>query len=204
MRTSTIGVVKPTGNQTYTASDILQTTPPSLTNPTYLASPGVQIGPGVDLITKSAGSKPFSTNTYPTTLYYGLKGLLSAGTDGYMWPGTQAIQKVGGNGVFPDPSLPAAFYKVQQPAILSGMSIALSVGPGTGNNTVFQVYRTPVGGSITAVTLFTLTFTGTDISKNYYNSSQDFAAGDLLHIGITYTGGNGNTTTDISLQLDMF
>jgi len=49
-----------------------------------------------------------------------------------------------------------------------------------------------------------LTFTGATINQSYYNSSQDFVAGDLLHFGVTYTGGNRNTTTDITVQLDVF
>jgi hypothetical protein len=53
------------------------------------------------LVTKTAGSKGFSSYVYPTTVYYGLKGNLSSGTSaGFLWPGTQAVSA----GVFPDPS----------------------------------------------------------------------------------------------------
>jgi hypothetical protein len=65
LRSTTIGTVLPSVGQTYTASDILQTNPSTLPNPTYLASAGIQIGPGVDLVTKSAGQGPFSIYTLP-------------------------------------------------------------------------------------------------------------------------------------------
>jgi len=41
-------------------------------------------------------------------------------------------------------------------------------------------------------------------SVSYYNSSYDLAAGDRIHVGITYSGDNANTTHDLSIQLDMF
>jgi hypothetical protein len=93
-------VASPGTIQRYSASDILQTTPATITNPGYLASAGIQIGPGTDLVTKTAGSKGFSTFVYPTIIYFGLKGSLSSATSGWLWPGTQAAT----SGVFPDPS----------------------------------------------------------------------------------------------------
>ena len=70
MRATTIGTVTPITGQLYTASDILQTNPAIITNPTYLSSAGIQLGPGTDLINKTAGGKGFSTYTYLTNLYY--------------------------------------------------------------------------------------------------------------------------------------
>jgi hypothetical protein len=99
--TTTPSYVGPTGTiQAYTASDILQSTPAGILNPAYLASPGIQVGPGTDLVTKTAGGKGFSNYIYPTTIYYGLKGDLSSGTNGWLWPGTQAVTA----NSFPDPS----------------------------------------------------------------------------------------------------
>ena len=69
IRSTTVGVTYPTNTQSYTASDILQSTPSIINDPTYLGSPGIQIGPGSDLVTKSAGGKGFSTYTYPITIY---------------------------------------------------------------------------------------------------------------------------------------
>jgi hypothetical protein len=208
LRTSTIGCVYPLSSQSYSASDILQTTPPSLTDPTYLASPGIQIGPGVDLVTKSAGNLPFSTYIYPTIIYYGLKGLIKTWSGGgtalqkaYLWPGTQAVQ----NTVFPDPSTPAAFFRIQQPALLSGMTATLSVAPSGANTVVLTVYYTPLTGTITS-TVFSVTLSGSvsPVTNRFYNSSLRLNTGDLLHLEIYYTGGNVNTAADLSCQIDLF
>jgi hypothetical protein len=140
LRSTTVGITFPTGTQAYTASDILQTTPASITDPTYLASAGIQVGPGTDLVTKSAGTKGFSTYIYPTTVYYGLRGnITSAGSGGYLWPGTQTVSA----GQYPDTGLPAAYYRIQQPALLSGMSASLNIAPGGTNTLTLSVYYTP-------------------------------------------------------------
>jgi len=38
----------------------------------------------------------------------------------------------------------------------------------------------------------------------YDDYTQDLAAGDKIHVGITFSGGNQNTTHDLTIQLDMF
>jgi hypothetical protein len=101
LRSTSIGSKTPIIGDSYSSSDILQTTPSITTDPGYLASPGIQIGPGTDLLTKTAGSKGFSTFNYPTTIYYGLRGDISTGVPGWLWPGTQAVTA---GGVFPDSS----------------------------------------------------------------------------------------------------
>ena len=200
LRATTIGSVIPTVGQSYTASDILQTRPTTITNPTYLASAGIQIGPGTDLVTKTAGSRGFSTFTYPTTVYYGLKGLVKdATTPAYLWPGTQKIA----NNEFPDPGIPAAYYRIQQPAILSGIWSSLSIAPGLTNSVTFLVRYTPVGGTITN-TVFTTTLTGSTTEASFYNGSLSLNAGDRIHLYMSYTGGNANEANDVSVQLDMF
>jgi hypothetical protein len=201
LRTTTVGCVYPSSLETYTASDILQTTPSSLVNPTYLLSPGIQIGPGVDLVSKSAGSKPFSTYIYPTTIYYGLKGLIKSATHaaGYLWPGTLTI-----NNGFPDVTLPPAFYRIQQPVLLSGISSSLNVAPGTGYSLTITVHYTPFGGSLITTSPFTVTFSNAETSKSFYDSSLRLNTGDLIHLYISYTGGNSNTAADATVQLDMF
>ena len=205
LRATTVGVKVPAVGEAYTASDILQTTPPTVADPTYLASPGIQLGPGVDLVTKTAGGKPFSSYVYPTIVYYGLRGNLRNGgsSNAYMWPGTQGVS----NNIFPDPTLnPAAFFRIQQPAILAGMSVYLGAAPGAGHATQFTARRTASGGTITDVSGFTLSFTGTESNKSYYNSSQTFGAGDLLHLYIQNISGSlfGNASADITVQLDLF
>ena len=204
MRSTSISSPGKKPGTVFTASDILQTRPASISSPSYLASPGIQIGPGVDLVTKTAGNKPFTTYNYPTVIYYGIKGNLKTSSNhstiGYLWPGTQAAT----NGAFPDPTLPAAFYKIQQPAILSGMSVYCNIGPGTGHTVTFQVYRTPKNGTMSAISGFEVILTDSQKSGFYYNSSYDFNEGDFIHLGVSYTGGNGDTTQDITVQLDMF
>jgi hypothetical protein len=198
LRSTTIGTVTPTGVQAYTASDILQTNPTTIIDPTYLASAGIQVGPGVDLVTKTAGGKGFSTYIYPSTLFYGLKGAVKNVADGYLWLGTQAVS----NNNFPDSSTPPAFYRIQQPTILSGLSAALATAPGTGHSIVVTVRYTPVGGTITD-TLLTVTFGATDTAKSFYNASQNLNSGDKLHVYLSGVTGN-NSATDFSLQLDLF
>ena len=204
IRSSSIGAPKQLNPQTFTSSDILQSHPSVITNPAYLASPGIQIGPGVDLVTKSAGGKPFTTYIYPTTLYYGLRGLIkdgaAPGVTGYLWPGTQAVSSS-----FPDITIPAAFYRVQQPLILSGINIHSNTSTSASGGTTFFVFRSPGGTGMTLLSDFTAGFTATQTNFSYYNSSHDFAAGDLIHVGVVQTGGgNNNTMGDITIQLDMF
>ena len=204
VRAGSIGATKATGSQTYTSSDILQTNPSTIIDPTYLTSAGIQIGPGTDLVTKSAGGSPFSTYVYPTVIYYGLKGNIkvgaAAGQDSYMWPGTQAVA----NNQFPDTGTPAAYYRIQQPAILSGFNVRMAILPTGADNVVFTVCRTPLAGSITPITAYTLTFTSSSTySQSYYNSTVNFATGDLIHVKVVYTG-NNNTAHDFSVQLDLF
>jgi azurin len=201
LRATTVGVTFASG-QAYTCSDILQTNPTTITNPSYLSSPGIQIGPGTDLVTKSAGGKGFSTYIYPTTIYYGLRGDLKNGTSGgYLWPGTM-IAAGGGHG-FPDTGTPQAYYRVQQPALISGLACGVSGVPGTGNTLTVLVRVTPVGGSITS-TVFTVTFGAADTDKTFYDASYRVNTGDKIHIQVSYTGGNDNAAHDLTVQVDMF
>ena len=198
LRATTSGVVYPAVGQTYTASDILQTTPPIITNPTYLVSAGIQVGPGTDLVTKSAGSKGFSSYIYPTTLFYGLKGnITSTPSGGYLWPGTQAASA----GVFPDPGLPAAYYRCQQPVLIAGLYCALNVAPGGATSVTWTVRVTPVGGAITD-TLFTVTLTGGLTTGTFYNSSYRCNTGDQIHVFVSYTG--ATAAHDMTVQVDLF
>ena len=206
LRSTTVGVVLPTGVQAYTASDILQTTPATILDPTYLATAGIQIGPGTDLVTKSAGGRGFSTYTYPTTIYYGLqgdikdgRGLIGSATPiAYLWPGTQQI----GNNTFPDITIPPAYYRMQQPVILSGLSIGLATAPGSGKNLTISLWYTPVGGSITS-TVFTVTISNLETSGSFYNGSLRLGAGDRLHALIEYSS-NTIAAHDLTVQVDTF
>ena len=202
LRSTTVGTVVPTSGQAYTASDILQTNPSTISDPTYLASPGIQIGPGTDLVTKSAGSKGFSTFLYPSTIYYGLRGDIKDATNGaYLWPGTQAIS----NNLFPDPGTTApAYYRVQQPLLISGISAGLNTAPGTGHSVTLLVKYTPIATGTVTDTVFTVTFGETDLVKNFYDGSLRLATGDRIHLYITYTGANANTAHDLTVQIDTY
>jgi hypothetical protein len=161
------------------------------------------------LVTKTAGGKGFSTYVYPTALFYGAMGTLNTsgnpgtGTPAYLWPGTVTIHSSGGQFIqYPDVSTPATYYRVQQPLILSGMSVACVVSPGTGHTTTLTVRKTPSGGSI-ADTVYSLVLSNATTSLTKYDASVNFAAGDYIHVRISYDAA-GNTTQDVSVQLDCF
>jgi hypothetical protein len=200
LRATTVGVVPPSAGHAYTASDILQTNPTTITNPTYLASAGIQIGPGTDLVTKSAGGKGFSTFIYPTTIYYGLKGdIKSASSGGYLWPGTQVV-----GASFPDTTSPPAYYRIQQPCLLSGLAAGLNSVAGTDNTVTILVRYTPIATGTVTDTSFTVTFGASDTVQTFYNASLRLTTGDRLHVQLTYTGNNNNTAHDLTVQLDTF
>ena len=199
LRTTTIGTVTPVAGNTYTASDILQTYPSTIINPAYLASAGIQIGPGTDLVTKTAGGKGFSTYVYPTTVFYGLKGDIKNVHDGYLWPGTQLVS----DNNFPDSTANPAFYSIQQPSILSGLYASLNTAPGNNHTLTLLVKYTPISTGIITNTIFTVTFGATDSVLSFYNGSLNLNRGDKIHIFLSGATG-ANNSTDLSLQLDLF
>ena len=200
MRSTTIGTVTPTVGQTYTASDILQTNPPTLPNPTYLASAGIQVGPGVDLVTKTAGGGPFSTYTYPLTIFYGCRGTISNTTAGYLWPGTLLFSN--STPKYPDAGTPVAQYRIQQPLIASGLSVNCGTAPGNGNSlTVTVCKNATTGAALSNPTSIAATISGTATSGGYWNSSVNFAVGDLLNVYFTT---NSNVLADVTIQVDTF
>ena len=201
LRTSTVGCVLPTGAQTYSASDILQTYPASLSNPTYLASPGIQIGPGTDLVTKTAGSAPFSTFNYPTTLFFGGLEAISNVISGYLVPGSIPFKSS-------SPKYPSEFprlsYRVQQPLIVSGFTCKVGVTPETGTSVTFTVCKNVPNGNTTPTgytTIFTLTLASGELTKSFYNGSVNFNSGDTIIVYMTTTSSH---LSDISLQVDCF
>ena len=199
MRATTVGTVAAVGENTYTSSDILQTNPATVTNPTYLASAGIQIGPGVDLVTKTAGGLPFSTYIYPTTLFYCARRTVANVAQGYLWPGTQAFE----NARYPDTTTPAARYRVQQPLIVSGLMASCSIGPGSGSNAVITVCKNPAtGAALSGATTLTVTLSGTAaVTETYYNASANFAAGDYISVHVAI---QGNALHDLVVQVDCF
>ena len=195
MRSTTVGFVKPTGTQGYNGSDILQTTPATILDPTYLISPGIQIGPGTDLVTKSAGGKGFSTYIYPATLFYGILGTTNNNRDGYIWPGT-----VTPTSTYPDQTNPTGRYRVQQPLILSGISANASAVSTAAGTDITVCKNAMTGTSLSNATIFTVNLNSGKLNNSFYNASVNFAAGDYINVHVSPTG----TITDLTVQLDLF
>jgi hypothetical protein len=168
----------------FTSSDILQ------------SSGSIELGPGVDLVNKTAGGQSFTTYVYPTTLYYACLGDLKNGpTAGYLGLGSVFAA----SGAYPN--VAALTYRVQQKAVLIGLLANLQTGPSGSETTVVTVYR---NGSAIPAGAFSVTFTGTDTQKSYAATSVNFAQNDTLSVYVTYSGNNANTSRDLTVQLDMF
>ena len=155
--------------------------------------------------TVSAGTVYYIRSVPPSTNYITISdtfgGPIKTITNGTVSPA------VTGNVVTVSSS--PAYYRAQQPAILSGMAASLSIGADSntvGATVTVEIYRTPSGSDlqfgICKLPLYTFTFTGTDLTKTYYSSSQKFSQGDRIHAYVSYTG--ATTAHDLTLQLDMF
>lgn len=178
-RSTTIG--SPVTAGSFTSSDILQT------------NGSIEMGPGTDLVNKTAGGKNFTTYVYPTTLFYAALGDLKTGpSTGYLALGSMFTQ----SGVYPSPT--SLVYRIQQKAVMIGLYATLTTAPGVGHSVTATVYK---NGSATA---FTITLSDTATSATYYATSVDFAQFDALAVYLTYTGGNANTAHDLVVQIDMF
>ena len=207
LRSTTVGAVGPTGVQQYVASDILQTSPTAIANPTYLASAGIQVGPGTDLVNKTAGGKGFSTYVYPTTLFYGILGTLGSGagrTSGWLWPGT-IINQSGYPDQGSNTSLYPAYYRAQQPFILAGLTATCSAN-GLSNITITAYKNATVTSGTYTPSNFagsmsvTLSNAGSN-TVSRYTTSLNFAAGDRLSVYVSTASSDWH---DVSVQLDCF
>jgi hypothetical protein len=183
-RTSSISGPSTAGG--YTGSDILQTSPG-----TGFINNGIQLGPGCDLINKTAGGKPFTTYVTPTTLEYGLNGNVAAAVH-YLWPGVQTAS-----------DNTQIFYRFQQKSICQGMSINMRTAPGVGHFVTITVLRSATGivGSGVA-TLMTATISGANKQGTQYTLSENFAQGEYLALQIS--GNAGNAAQDVVVELDLF
>jgi hypothetical protein len=171
----------------YTGSDILQTAPTI----GVITNKGIQLGPGVDLINKTAGGKPFTTYVTPTTLIYGLNGNVAAATH-YLWPGVQTAS-----------DNTQVFYRFQQKAIVQGMSINMRTAPGGVRTLTCTVLKSTTGvvGSGVATSM-TATVTGAALSAFQYGVSVDFAQGEYLALEIASVA--GTAAQDVVVELDIF
>lgn len=171
----------------YTGSDILQTAP----TVGVITNKGIQLGPGVDLVNKTAGGKPFTTYVTPTTLIYGLNGNVAAATH-YLWPGVQTAS-----------DNTQVFYRFQQKAIVQGLSINMRTAPGGVRTVTVTVLKSTTGvvGSGVA-TVMTATVTGAALSAFQYGVSVDFAQGEYLALEIASVA--GTAAQDVVVELDIF
>jgi hypothetical protein len=182
---ATVGTTALTFSQVRVGADVWQNAPQAaaLTN-------GVQIGPGTDLVTKTAAAHPFTSYVYPTTLIYALNGNIQNGTY-YLWPGVQAA---GDN--------TETFYRIQQRSICQGMSVNLRSAPGNVTVTV-TVLKSPSGLTGSGVpTPMTVTFTDGQLQAFNYTTSVDFAQGEYLALQVKASGGVNNA--DMVVELDLF
>ena len=181
-----VGATALTFAQRYFGGDVLQQSPQA-----GFGTNGIQIGPGTDLVNKTACSHPFTTYVTPTTLIYGINAQLSAG-ERYLWPGTMSS---GGDTT-------QIFYKFQQKSIVQGMQINMRTPPGVGHTATFTVYRSTTGVAGSGVpTQMEVIISGTNTSGTCYNTSVDFRQGEYIAVRAERTA---NGAEDIVVEVDVF
>jgi len=182
-----VGAVALTFVQRYAGGDILQNAPQA-----GFGTNGIQIGPGTDLITRTACNHPFTTFVTPTTLDYALNGSVNSAIR-YYWPGVQTSGDT-----------TQVFYRFQQKSIVQGMSINLRVAPGGGNAVVVTILKSTTGVVGSGVpTAMIATVSGASTSANNYIVSVDFAQGEYLAVqtdGIPAAG----AAADLVVEIDLF
>jgi len=187
-----VGAVALTFVQRYAGGDILQNAPQA-----GFGTNGIQIGPGTDLVTRTACAHAFTTYVTPTTLLYGINaGIASnaAGTVRYAWPGT--LTSTG--------DTTQVFYRLQQKSIVQGLFVNLRTAPGVGQSVVVTILRSSTGVAGSGVpTAMTATITGAATSATNYLTSVDYAQFDYLAIQITGVG-NANAAADLVVEVDVF
>lgn len=181
-----VGAVALTFTQRYAGSDILQNAPQA-----GAGTNGIQIGPGTDLITRTAGNHAFTTYVTPTTLIYGLQGNVQNATR-YLWPGVQA-----------GADATQIFYRFQQQTILQGMFVNVRTAPGGATSFTVTVLRSTTGTSGSGTpTAMTVTLAGAATSATNYLSSVDFEQGDYLCVQIASTA--PGLAADVTIELDLY
>lgn len=172
----------------FTSSDILQT----------LGS--IELGQGMDLVTKSAGFSSFTTFNLPHIVYYGVKGdLNNAGiTSSYLWPGSLAAQSAAGNRpAYPDAVI--GYYRIQQQCILFGMTSYLTEGPQDAASTHLTIQ---VNNQDTS---FIQSWNSNESGfKVYSTNSVNLKLGDLLSLKLDLSSINTNLSHDLTVQLDFY
>ena len=178
--------------QRYVGSDILQNAPQAANG-----TNGIQLGPGTDLVTKTAATHSFTTYVTPTIALFGLNaGIASSntGTVRYCWPGTLASTG----------DTAQVFSRVQQKSVMQGMFINLRTAPGGSNSVQVTVLASKTGVVGSGVpTLMSATISGSATSATNYSTSVDFAQFDYFSVQVTGFG-NSNSAADLVVQLDLF
>lgn len=173
-------------------------------------SGSITLGPGTDLALHSAGGLAFSTFQYPTVLYYGTVGSLSASQPAivpndyalYLTPGAAAVQPLVNFTtprvftVYQYPDSKIAYYSMQQKSIVFGLFVTASIGP-TNTNCTSSVFVMKNGVD----TALTATLIDGIQSVRVSDKSIDFNQYDLLSVRVEVTGST-NTTHDLIVQLD--
>jgi hypothetical protein len=180
-----VGTAALTIGQVYAGSDILQNSPQAGNG-----TNGIQLGPGTDLVTKTAATHSFTTYVTPTTLQYCLNGNVPTGTR-YLWPGTLTTA-----------DNTEVFYRFQQKSILEGMFVNLRTAPSGSNTVTVTIYKSTTGVAGSGVaTLMTATITGPSTSATCYTASVDFAQFDYLAVHVVTSGG---VAADLVVEIDLF
>jgi len=161
----------------------------------------IELGPGVDIVNKTAGGCNFTSYVYPTILYYGVKGFLanSGLTTSYLWPGTASVDNGnGGNPQYPDANV--AYYRAQQKSVIIGMYATLGSNAGVGHSATVTLQVNDVD------TAFSLAFSNdTGSASNYlYDASVTLQRFDRISVKLVLdTTDSGNLAHDLSLQIDI-
>ena len=189
--TNTSGAVTPAG----TPIAVIQLVPIN-------TLPGIQIGPGTDLVAHRAGGLGFNSYLYPVTLFYGVIGQPQGShTSGYLWPGS-----IVASNTYPDTStnIPP-YYRVQQSIIIAGITVAIGTpSTNSADYVTIQLCKNattspPTGSQITSMFL---TIPYNVNTATFYNSSVDFVVGDRLSV---YLFGSSTTAfNDIHIEVDAF
>jgi hypothetical protein len=171
----------------YTGSDILQTLPLVGLTPGL----GIQVGPGTDLVTRTAGGRAMTTFITPSALQYSLRGSLPSAPR-YFWQGNQTTLDA-----------TEVFYRFQQRAIVFGVFVNMRLAPGVGNSLQFVVKKSLTGvvGSGVA-TVMACTVSGAGLTASKYDASVDFGIGEYMSIEVIPSG--GNAAADVVVEIDTF
>jgi hypothetical protein len=191
-------IAGPLQQGSYTSSDILQTLG------------RIELGPGTDLVTKTAGTSSFISYVYPAEIYYGAKGVLNIANlaTSWLWPGTGNVQAASGGNQLAYPDDRIGYYRITQKTLIYNMAAYLTTAPGIITQGALQG-----SGCSTLVTVqkngsdipFFIGYGGTDSGfKQLSSLSVSFEAGDLLSLKLSLSTLTSNASHDLSVQLSKF